>query len=82
MAEANNYAKDLTGAGLTDGPLAMYCADLGIPRWGCCPQCQCRYVRRQLRVQKHDRRVAQPLNRHVRHELHPDRDSDRQPDWR
>lgn len=33
MAEVHNYVADLTGAGLTDGPLAMYCADLGIPRW-------------------------------------------------
>jgi hypothetical protein len=33
MAEVHNYVKDLTGAGRTDGPLAMYCADLGIPRW-------------------------------------------------
>jgi hypothetical protein len=33
MAEVDNYVEDLTGGGLTDGPLAMYGADLGIPRW-------------------------------------------------
>jgi hypothetical protein len=33
MAEIDNYVENLTGQGRTDGVLAMYGADLGIPRW-------------------------------------------------